>query len=264
MNTSIFFFAFYGTAMLISMFITIVWMAAVHDGKIRLQRLKTARMTFKWQLYLQRERVNVRDQTLAWASGEFHDNIAQVLSVTRASMVRNLMHKSRRQIVRDTLLHADIIRDCVEDVRLLSHSFDESFVARVGLKKALESRVSYIGAAYGLDGFFSYPETEPELSLEEAHVLYRIVQECLHNTVRHARASRVSVRVSCSGGDRLVLEITDNGVGIGPGMVIPATGMGLSSIRERVRSMGGTLDIVTGHGQGLTILITLKSSHEKV
>jgi signal transduction histidine kinase len=85
----------------------------------------------------------------------------------------------------------------------------------------------------------------------------RIVQQCLHNTAGHARASRVSVKVRLPSPELLILEVADDGVGIAEGEVLRGPGMGLASIRERVRQLGGSVVITTGRHQGLHLLVTL-------
>src|SRR5436305_12325701 len=82
-------------------------------------------------------------------------------------------------------------------------------------------------------------------------VLYRIAQEALHNSVKHARATTVELRlrVLATG---IMLEVIDNGVGFNPEQSFPGQ-LGLQSMRERVARLEGTLEITSASGRGTQI-----------
>ena len=85
--------------------------------------------------------------------------------------------------------------------------------------------------------------------------LYRVVQEALTNVSRHAAASRVSIRLSGAANGPLTLEIEDDGNGIAPGAYAKPGSYGLLGMRERVRSVGGTLRLVDRPGGGTIVRI---------
>ena len=83
--------------------------------------------------------------------------------------------------------------------------------------------------------------------------LLRIIQEALHNAVRHARASRIVVRLGSSG-----VEITDDGVGFEPRRAeLRSRHLGLTSMEERARELGGRLEIRSAPGAGTTVRLTV-------
>jgi signal transduction histidine kinase len=90
-----------------------------------------------------------------------------------------------------------------------------------------------------------------------ATALFRIVQEALNNVVRHAQAGNVWVDLQSDEAD-LILRVRDDGQGMaatsGP------IGMGLSSMRERARAVGGRLEIVSAPGQGCSVTLRLALS----
>lgn len=260
MNTPIYLFVVTGgTVMLVSMLVTLVWAAAVHDGKLKVRGVRMARLRFSSELALRDERIAVRDRTLSWASGEFHDHVGQVLSVIGSAMLRNLSGKSRLELIREATFHAQMMTGCVEDVRRWSHLLSKGLISREGFRGALDSHLSYVGTIYELAWELEFPEEDLALSTEAGEALLRIVQECLHNTARHARASCVCVRVVGSEAGLLTVEVSDDGVGVAEGAVITGSGMGLMSIRERVWQLGGSVVIATGHQEGFHLFITLKT-----
>jgi signal transduction histidine kinase len=83
--------------------------------------------------------------------------------------------------------------------------------------------------------------------------LLRIAQEGLQNALRHGRAGRIGLLLSASG-DRIVLEVTDDGIGFDPlAAEIRSRRLGLSSMEERARRLGGTLEIRSSAGSGTTV-----------
>jgi signal transduction histidine kinase len=87
-------------------------------------------------------------------------------------------------------------------------------------------------------------------SVEEG--LYRIAQEALNNSLKHAAASLVTVRIE--GGDDMVeLEVTDNGRGFDPDSLQDGGGMGLPNMRERAERLGGSLAILSEPETGATV-----------
>jgi signal transduction histidine kinase len=81
----------------------------------------------------------------------------------------------------------------------------------------------------------------------------RVVQEALHNSVRHAGAKLIVVRLACTPGT-LLLEVRDDGTGFDPES---ARGLGLVSMRDRAEEAGGVLDVVTAPGRGTAVRMTV-------
>lgn len=92
---------------------------------------------------------------------------------------------------------------------------------------------------------------EPEASPEAKEAVYRIAQEALHNTVKHARAGRVKVGMVCSPG-MLALEVSDDGVGFDLDEDFPGH-LGLRSMRERAARLGGTIELESSPGAGTRV-----------
>jgi signal transduction histidine kinase len=93
-----------------------------------------------------------------------------------------------------------------------------------------------------------------------ATCLFRTLQETLHNVVKYAQASQVTVRLQ-KAGDVIELIVTDDGKRFDPTNSASPRGLGLISMRERVRLLNGTLDIHSQTGKGATIQISLPLTH---
>jgi len=99
---------------------------------------------------------------------------------------------------------------------------------------------------------------EPDLPLPVKEDLYRIAQEAMHNTVKHAHANHVDLRLDQTP-DEVLLEIRDNGVGLDTSGSFPGH-LGLHSMRERVANLGGTFQIESEPGAGTRICVRVPGS----
>jgi len=97
-----------------------------------------------------------------------------------------------------------------------------------------------------------------QLELDPGHVtsLFRILQEALTNVARHAHATEVTVSLTTSG-DRLILEITDNGKGIATAQINDATSLGLIGMRERALLLNGRVTVTGAVGHGTTVRVEM-------
>jgi len=86
--------------------------------------------------------------------------------------------------------------------------------------------------------------------------LYRIAQEALNNSLKHAKATRVTVRIFIEE-DKVILEVNDDGTGFEPRSAEAQGGMGLLNMNERAKRAGGSLFIHSDMGMGTTIQVVL-------
>jgi signal transduction histidine kinase len=96
---------------------------------------------------------------------------------------------------------------------------------------------------------------EPDLPLETKEAVYRIAQEALHNTVKHARASRAELKLERDARG-IALEVSDDGAGFDPEESFSGH-LGLKSMRERATRLGGTLWVESAPGEGTSIRVRI-------
>ncbi|HKH09538.1 MAG TPA: sensor histidine kinase, partial [Rubrobacter sp.] len=125
-----------------------------------------------------------------------------------------------------------------------------------GLVAALEKQAAAMRARHEIEVKTSLCD-EPEASLEAKEAVYRIAQEALHNTVKHARAGKVRITMDCDPG-WIDLEVSDDGVGFDSRGDFPGH-LGLRSMRERAARLGGVLDVSSAPGAGMTVRASIPS-----
>ncbi|MCA9482892.1 MAG: hypothetical protein KC553_04070, partial [Nitrospina sp.] len=109
---------------------------------------------------------------------------------------------------------------------------------------------------YGLAFDLSNLDTQMQLHPDQATTLFRIFQEALTNTLRHADATQVTVKLY-NEGDRTLLEILDNGTGIEPSRIRAPESLGLRGMMERAQNLGGQASVSRNPEGGTRVRVTL-------
>jgi signal transduction histidine kinase len=199
----------------------------------------------------------VKEQERTRIAREIHDDLGGNLTAIKMALA---MLSSRLPAgdpaLRDKAAYVDALVDrTIDAVHRISLDLRPS-ILDFGLVAALEWQVKEFGTQAGIDCRFSSAVAELELAPDRASALFRIVQEALTNIAKHARASRVSVRLS---GTRqcINLKITDNGAGIGPADRAKPQSFGLRGMAERAAALGGTLALSHAPGGGTVVAIKI-------
>jgi signal transduction histidine kinase len=139
------------------------------------------------------------------------------------------------------------------EMRALIFELRPDSLEKEGLIAALEKQAAALQARHALHVTTEF-YSEPVISVDEKQALFRIVQEALHNVVKHARANRVRISLEAKENGH-VLEVEDDGVGFDP--AVASSGLGLYSMRERIERYGGELEIKSNVGNGTLIRVKL-------
>jgi signal transduction histidine kinase len=195
---------------------------------------------------LAERRVALQDDERRRIARELHDGAGQALTAARLQL---LALRKRGLSAEDAAQVEHHLDEALDEVRRSTSALIPAPLAALGFLGAVRKHCASYSRATGLDISVDAPEELPELPAPMAAGLYRIVQEALHNTVRHAGAARASVRVSHLR-DALSLEFDDDGRGF-PDQASS------QSIRERVAGMGGAVDWPEPGRSRLSICIPL-------
>ncbi len=194
-------------------------------------------------------------------SRELHDHLGQTLT----GMVIHLHAANRTSDPEVARKYTDIAMDmaqgAVQQVKTLSFNLRPAQLDLLGLVAATQSAVQRIAVPAGLDFEVISRGAEPAQPGETAAVVLRLVQEAMTNIVRHAKASRVVVRIRFLPGDRIGLLVLDDGVGFDKDEMLggetSARNFGLHGMIERTELAGGKLQIRTQPGKGVCMRAVL-------
>ncbi|MBV8811931.1 MAG: PAS domain-containing protein, partial [Acidobacteriaceae bacterium] len=185
---------------------------------------------------------------------ELHDDISQrlaALSMWGDKALANIETDpaAARQELEKTLTQ---LAELSEDVRLLSHRLHPSAIEDLGLATALRSLTEEFGEREDMITTFSCRDVPETLPVEVATGLYRIAQEAFRNVAKHAGKTHVKVSLTGKNGG-VELQVADAGKGFDPEQ--KHSGLGLTSIRERARLIGATLNIQSSLGEGTKVTV---------
>ena len=193
---------------------------------------------------------------------ELHDDIAQRLSLLVVGL-EQLSGSMAGGQSGQSVLASELHRKCGEvalDIQNLSHNLHSSKLHYLGLQFALRQLCEKMSFHHPIQIALrcaDLPENSPsDLEL----CIYRVAQEAISNAVRHSHALEIFVELTCSD-DTILLNVTDSGVGFDPS--ISHQGIGLTSMRERLRIFGGELFVESAEGKGTIIIAKAKLEKAK-
>lgn len=187
---------------------------------------------------------------------ELHDDTAQSLAalVLRLQMAR----RSRDPATRERLLRElhDEIHRASAGVRRILRGLRPPLLEESGLVAAVRSHLKSALAEAALEHSLEAGEVEHLLSQDAKLALYRIIQEAVSNVVRHSGATHVAVRLAAEG-ERVRVEVQDDGVGFDRARSDPAGGRGLGivGILERAAILGGAASVDSRPGEGTHVVV---------
>ena len=194
---------------------------------------------------------------------ELHDDIGQRLALLSMALQQlqqsadpaSELHRSIAALSRQTL-------DIATDVQALSHELHSSKLQLLGVVPAIRDFCSEVSARHKVDVDFTHQDVPGTVRPDIALCLFRVLQEALQNAVRHSGAARFAVSLE---GTPTVLTLTvrDGGRGFNPESVPQDRGLGLTSMRERLKLVAGELVIDSKPGSGTTIVarVPLQERH---
>jgi two-component system NarL family sensor kinase len=205
--------------------------------------------------------VDSQEEERARLSRDLHDGISQSLVSIKFQLEAAAIRMEGDQGQRASALSsversAAAITSVLGEVRRISHDLRPALLDDLGLAAAL----AHLAGEAGNGVQFAADGVAERLPAEVATVLFRIAQEGLANSARHAGANRTSVLLSQRGA-RLALTISDDGVGfdVDDLALHPQRGIGLRNMSERMDAIGGTMEIVSNSaGTTLRACVTLE------
>jgi signal transduction histidine kinase len=187
---------------------------------------------------------------------ELHDSVSQALyGITLGThTARTLLDRDPRKVAEPLNYVLSQAEAALTEMRALIFELRPESLENDGLVVALSRQGAALHARHNIEVITELCD-EPNIPLRVKQELYRVAQEALHNTFKHARANKVNLLLE-STTEGLLLEVCDDGLGFDTTQSFPGH-LGLHSMRERVARLGGILQIESTPGQGTQIRVRL-------
>jgi signal transduction histidine kinase len=204
--------------------------------------------------HLSSELINAEEQERRRIASELHDDFSQRLAVlslglenvdeaTPASLAD--VHERLQELVRST-------SELSTDLHTLSHQLHSSTLESLGLVPAVAALCKEFTANQGIRVDFTSTEIPRSVNADTALCVFRIVQEGLRNLKKHSGAEEAKVSLKMTG-ERLEVTVRDEGYGFDSRGLDKNEGLGIRSMEERARSLGGKFEIHSESGKGTTL-----------
>lgn len=221
-------------------------------------KIKRYKKEKRQQSHLSKLLIESQEDERKRLSKELHDSLGQNLLVIKNRLALYQMESNKADKEIDEI--TDLIKESINEVKEISSNLHPHQLERLGLNKAIQSIANKISTSSNIDVELKLDEISGILSKDKEINIYRIIQESLNNIVKHSCSLKAIIEITRS--EKIILiKITDFGKGIDLASIYFQTefmdGLGLKSIKERVRLLDGELNIDSTPGQGTTILITI-------
>jgi len=196
---------------------------------------------------------------------ELHDSVSQALFGIVLG-ARTVLHNGRRtndaRVLEPMEYVLKLSEAALAEMRALIFELRPESLQQEGLLVAFQKQSEAICARHRIDVKVDLGNTEPPAPLVVKEALYRIGLEALQNTIKHANATLVELRLRVLD-EHVVLEIKDNGRGFDTRHKYPGH-FGLYTMRERAEQFGGTLDLMSVLHEGTTVQVRLPLQRERL
>ncbi len=212
--------------------------------------------------YLSSKLLTIQEQERKRISAELHDELGQALAVMklRLKSIERGLSKDQTAIRDECNSTLHYINEVIENVRRLSRDLSPSILEDLGLSSALRWMLDEFTKVYHIDVTLEMAEIDHLFSRKAQVILYRIFQEALTNIGKHAQATRVSIVIK-KDEDKISFSVEDDGKGFDLSRAarrdMTPKGIGLATMNERVRMLGGSLHLMSQKTGGTRITFTV-------
>jgi signal transduction histidine kinase len=214
-----------------------------------------------FQKELLKTQIEVQEQTLVNISREIHDNITQVLSFVKLNLA--MVDVGDEDIKGKINENRELVAQTINDLRNLSKTMSFEHITTLGLIKTIEIEAERLNNSGLIKAEILITGEPYSLGDDRELVLFRIFQEALNNTLRHAGANHLKISLQYS--EQLFnLTLEDDGAGFSPGLIGNSDGAGLKNMRSRATLIGAVATIDSLPGKGCCIKVTLNPLEQQL
>jgi two-component system, NarL family, sensor kinase len=242
-----------GTLMFLILSFIVVFMF-VFENKKKQEYIKEKRlMNEQFKTEIIKTEMDVREENLKEIARELHDNIGQLVTQMKLHHMKiaKMIPENKAELLNEG---EEIVNHIIEEIRRLTTNFNGNDVLINGLESAIAKDVDRLRSVTGIFINLEISENNPLLTHEKNIFAFRMYQEIINNTIKHADATLITIELMpCN--SKLCLIISDNGVGFDVKKI--QRGSGLSNLEDRCALINAKMKIDSKPGEGTCIAIVI-------
>lgn len=226
--------------------------------KQKLQQQRINELETEKQLMAAEAVMKGEDKERSRLAKDLHDGLGGMLSGIKHSfqhMKENLVMTPDNQLAFERSM--DMLDSSIKELRRVAHNMMPEALVKFGLDIALKDFCNSVNQSGAIQlTYQSFGLNQISLDQQTAISIYRMVQELINNTLKHAAASKAIVQISKTA-DGLTITVEDDGKGFDTNLLQSTKGMGWSNIQSRIDYLKGKLDVQSAPGKGTSVLIEM-------
>ena len=255
-NYDILLSAVFGTLLFLLLALFVLVLLFIYRRRRMSHFREKQQMKDEFEKQLLQSQLEIQEQSFSNISQEIHDNVGQVLSLTKVQL--NIIEQGE-QLNRSILTEAkDNLSKAIVDLRDIARGLSAERIAHFQLTENVRNEVARIQRIGFLFVNFNVEGTERQLPTEKKLIIFRIIQESLNNIIKHAASQKIIIHLLYQP-EKLLLSIRDNGKGfdLTPLSDNTSFGLGIKNMHNRARLIGAGFLISSTLEEGTCVTLTV-------
>lgn len=255
-SNSIFLIYFIGTLGMVLLALSIFFFFVTYQKKMLKKQLELNETRSKQQEEILRNTIAAQENERKRIAQDLHDEVGAMLSVVKLNVGR--IEKKSEELVAKNLASETktYLDEVITQVRRISRSLLPPSLEKLGLFFALEELASWVNKSDQLKIICWKSGEQFRFDTKKELAVFRIIQELLNNSIKHAEATNIYINARFSPNGNLMISVTDNGKGFKLNEKM-ATGLGLKNLESRTQIMDAKFKMKSIPGKGTTAIIFL-------
>ncbi len=211
----------------------------IYQRRLLAQQKKYQEATSNYQRELLKATITSQENERNRVAKDLHDDVGALLTTTKLYLNQITAETTTEELIQTTEKMRTLFDLMIDSVRSISKDLRPVVLQNLGLADAVESLAQRINAAGSIRVVFKN-QLSLDLEKEQELNVYRVIQELINNTIKHAKASRITLQFKNTAG-HLILYYTDNGIGLDLKSLKKNKGLGIKNIESRLSLLNGTI-----------------------
>lgn len=236
----------------------ILFIVLVLVVRYRKKRRENDEMRVAFSEQLLSSKVEIQEQTLQYISRELHDNIGQIASLVKMNL-NTFSLADEEKAIKKIENTKELMSQLLTDLKLLSTSLNTDKIAKIGIIKAIQIEVEKMNKIGLFLVSLHINNDLPVIDSEREIIIFRMLQEVLNNTMKHAEASHIDIYFTYLN-KQLTIKVTDDGKGFDVAKKMADAndlGNGLTNLENRAKVINGSYNIESTEGKGTINIISI-------